>query len=200
MHMHIRSALRCAIVALVLTAHGTRHLLAQRPPEVPLSLATRAAWALPLAISLAPGWHDHSTLVSRDARTSMGTPHVRVGRPIPFRRNRDEMAAQGKDVQLLVEEIRKEYPSDLLQVTGFSSRSEVVQGGKTLAVRRAEAVREMLVSKGVRDCQITVVDAGQPGAKLPGEAVADSAQAIVSAQRGARVTTCIATQAHPPAR
>jgi hypothetical protein len=124
-----------------------------------------------------------------DVRTHIAP--LQIGRPILFLTDSHTVTVKPSQISTLVEEIRAEYSPYLLEIEALSRPSEARRRGGSLARLRAEAVRDLLISKArLRSCQISLIYPGLPGASVSTLTEKDTARAIVRTRRQ-RIGTCV---------
>ena len=118
-----------------------------------------------------------------DATVSRLEASLRFATPVHFGFDQDEVRSQDMEVlRRFASVVQEYYPGALVTVEGFTDPSGPAAYNLQLGQRRADSVREVLVSEGLMDGNVRAVSYGEDTSRLaiPGASGEDDMQAVAN--------------------
>jgi outer membrane protein OmpA-like peptidoglycan-associated protein len=86
---------------------------------------------------------------------------VQLKEDLLFNLNSDVLRAQAAEQLASIGDILAKYPQNRIEVKGFTDATGKPAYNEALSLRRAEAVRKVLVERGVKEAQVLAIGMGQ---------------------------------------
>jgi outer membrane protein OmpA-like peptidoglycan-associated protein len=86
---------------------------------------------------------------------------VQLKEDLLFETNSDVLKPQAVEHLAAIGDILAKYPQNKIEVRGYADSTGGVAYNEALSLRRAEAVRKVLVERGVKDAQVLAIGMGQ---------------------------------------